>query len=45
MQLDHYHEKVNVGVASQVVERNLKKIIEMLGFDCEYTVAEPKMKF
>ena len=36
---------MNVGVASQVIDRNFKKITEMLGFDCEYTVVEPKMKF
>ena len=26
-------------------ERHFKKITEMLGFDCEYTVVDPKIKF
>ena len=26
-------------------ERHFKEITEMLGFDCEYTVVDPKIKF
>ena len=49
-EVDYYHQKVNVRVASRVAERhktynlrkleNFKKIPEMLGFDGEYPVAQ-----
>ena len=54
-ELDYYHQRWNVRVASQVVERlktedlrklgNFKKIPEMLGFDGEYPATHPKGKF
>ena len=55
MELDYYHQKVNVRVASGVAKRlktydlskigNLKKILEMLGFDVEYPAVHPQVKF
>ena len=55
MELDYYHQHVNVRVASQVTEsrktfevkklENFNKISEMLGFDGEYTTAHPQGKF
>ena len=54
MELDYYHHRVNVGVASRVAERlktqnlrklgNFKKNTEMFGFDGEYPAAQPKAK-
>ena len=49
-QLDYYHQKVNVWVASRVAKRlkkwgNFKKIPGMLGFDCESQAVHPKSKF
>ena len=50
MKLDYYHQKVSARVASRVAERlrklgNFQKIPEMLGFDGEYPVLQPKAKF
>ena len=55
MELDYYHQKVNLRVASQVAEplktydlrklANFKKIPEMIGFDGEYTTVHPKAQF
>ena len=51
MLLDYYHQRVNVRVATQVVEilkmgswksGNFKKIPEMLGFHGEYPADHPK---
>ena len=54
-ELDYYHQKGNVRVASRVVERlktkdlsklgNFKEIPEMLGFDGEYPAVHLKAKF
>ena len=54
-ELDHYHQKVNVRVASRVAKRlktwdlrklgNFKKILEMLGFDGVYPAVHPRAKF
>ena len=54
-ELDYYHHRVNVRVASRVAERlksqdlrklgNFRKIHEMLGFNGEYPAAYPKAKF
>ena len=54
-ELNYYHQKVNVRVASRVVERikteglgklgNFKKIPEMHGFDGEYPAVYPEAKF
>ena len=49
-ELDYYHQKMNVRVATRDVERprelgNLKKMPEMLGFDGEYPGDHPKGKF
>ena len=54
-ELDYYHQKVNVRIASGVAERlktqdfrklgNFKKITEMLGFDGQYTAVHPKANF
>ena len=55
-ELDYYHQKVNVRVASRVAEPpktyydlrrlvNFKKIAEILGFDRVYTASHPKAKF
>ena len=53
-ELDYYHRKVNVRVASRIVERlktyDLKKLgnfkkIPKLGFDGEYPTHHPKDKF
>ena len=54
-ELDYYHQKVSVRVASQVAERlktedlrkfgNFQKILEMLGFDGKYPAIQPKAKF
>ena len=43
-ELDHYHQKVNVPVASRVVEQ-VKEYPEMLGIDGEYPAAHWKAKF
>ena len=55
MELDYYHQKVNVRVASQVAKRlktydlkklgNFKKLHEMRGFDGEYPPGHSKAKF
>ena len=52
--VDYYHQKVNLRVASRVVERletqglmklvNFKRIPEMLGFDDKYIGLHPKAK-
>ena len=54
-ELDYYHQKESVRVASRVAEqlktkdlrklRILQKIPEMLGFDGEYPAVQPKAKF
>ena len=54
LELNYYHQKVHVRVASRVAERlktrdltklgNFKKISEMLGFDGEYPAIHPKAK-
>ena len=44
MELDYYHQKVNVRVASRVSEQ-FNKISEMLGFEGEYPTVHPKAKF
>ena len=54
-ELDYYHQKVSVRVASRIAERlktqdlrklgNLKKIPEILGIDGEYPTVQPKSKF
>ena len=54
MELDYYHHRVNVGVASRVAEQlktqnlrklgNFKKNTEMIGFDGKYPAAHPKAK-
>ena len=47
-EIGHYHQKVNVRVASRVAERklgNFKKIPEMLGFDGEFPVVHRNAKF
>ena len=54
-EVDYYHQKVNVRVASRIAEQvktqdlrksvNFKKIPETLGFDGEYPVVHPKAKF
>ena len=53
-ELDYYHQKVNVWVASRVVKRlktnflwklgNFKKILEMVEFDGKYSTGHPKEK-
>ena len=53
-ELDYYHQKVNILVASRVAKRlktydlmklrNLKKIPEMLGFDSDYPAVHAKAK-
>ena len=55
MELNYYHQKVNVRVAPRVAERlktwnlrklgNFKKIPEILGFDGKYPAVQPKAKF
>ena len=49
MELDYYHEKVNVRVVSRVAEQqklvNFNKIPEMLGYDAEYPADHPKGNF
>ena len=49
MELDYYHEKVNVRVVSRVAEQqklvNFKKIPEMLGYDGEHPTDHPKGNF
>ena len=52
-ELDYYHQKKNIRVASRVPERlktynlrklgDLKRIPEMLGFDGQYSAAHPKV--
>ena len=54
MELDYYHQKVNVRVASRIAERlkindlrelgNFKKVPETLGFDGEYPAVHAKDK-
>ena len=54
-ELDYYHQKVNVRVASRVAKElkiydlgrlgNLKKMPEILGFDSECPAGYPKAKF
>ena len=49
MELDYYHQKVNVSVISQVAKQqklgNFNKIPEILGYDREYPADHPKAKF
>ena len=55
MELDYYHQKVRVRVASRVAKRlktydlkkleNFKKVFAMLGFDDEYLARNTKAKF
>ena len=50
MELDYYHQKVNVRVVSRVAERlrklgDFKKTPETLGFDSQYPADHPKDKF
>ena len=54
-ELDYYHQKVSVRVASRVAERletldlrklgNLKKVFGMIGFDGEYLDGHRRAKF